>query len=78
MRAKDFAYRSLANAIVVQAANDYRNALKGKSYCEKYTPEQIITKLEKFFRSDWYKMLTRVDGEYLIQELRNEQLCESN
>ena len=27
---------------------------------------------ERFFRSGWYKALTSVDGEYLIQKLREE------
>jgi hypothetical protein len=30
--------------------------------------------LERFFRSDWYKKLTSVDGEYLIQILRKQAL----
>ena len=85
MRAKEFAYRSLGNAIVVQAANDYRNALDGKSYCDKPT-EWVIEEIEKFFHSSWYRMLTKVDGNYLIEQLkrehnekvRKEQLCESN
>lgn len=73
----------LANAIVAQAAEDYRDALNGKSYNYK-SPKIIAKECEKFFRSKWYRMLTKVDGEYLIDALRkeheerNEKLCESN
>lgn len=28
--------------------------------------------MEKFFRSQWYEMLTKVDGEYLIRRLQEE------
>ncbi len=56
-------YQLLANAIVEQAAKDYKMALKHKD-------EQEIESIERFFRSDWYKVLTDVDGEWLIAELR--------
>lgn len=75
-------YQDLANAIVVQAANDYRNALRGVGYYGK-PPESIIKACERFFHSAWFRTLTKVDGEYLIEELkqeykeqqRKEQLC---
>lgn len=65
------AYQDLANAIVVQAAEDYRNALKGISY-NHYPAEIIIERLEKFFKSDYFGILTRVDGEYLLWKLKEE------
>ena len=68
------AYYDLANAIVFQAVTDYRKALNGVSYNKKYPPEIIVTKLEKFFRSSWYRTLTKVDGEYLIERIREETL----
>ena len=79
-------YQDLTNAIVVQAADDYRKALDGKSYSKLKTPEGVIEELEKFFHSSWYRMLTKVDGDFLIEQLkrehnekiRKEQLCESN
>ena len=75
-------YQNLANAIVVQACNDYRNALNGIG-CEYKSPEVVIRELEKFFRSSYYRTLTKVKGEYLIERLkaehkekkRKEQLC---
>jgi hypothetical protein len=31
-----------------------------------------IRNIHRFFRSEWYRMLTEIDGEYLIQNLFNE------
>ena len=67
----DMAYADLANAIVVQAVTDYRNALRGISY-NRYSPEEIIKQIEKFFLSDYYATLTRIKGEYLIYMLKRE------
>lgn len=32
----------------------------------------VINECERFFKSAWYKLLTSVDGDYLISELRKE------
>lgn len=83
------AYQNLANAIVIQAADDYRNALDGKTY-DRYnhtTPERIIKECKRFFHSSWYRMLTKIDGDFLIEQLDREhnekvrkekESCESN
>lgn len=68
----DEAYENLANAIIESAVNDYRKALKGHSYDRRKTPDFIVRELEKFFRSAYFEILTRVDGEYLIQRLQSE------
>lgn len=67
----DTPYYDLANAIVVQAAYDYRNALKGIGY-DRYTPERVIRSVEKFFRSEYFTVLTKIKGEYLIEQLKEE------
>ena len=64
-------YHDLANAIVLQAVEDYRRALDGISYNYK-PPEKIIEELEKFFHSEYYQILTTVDGDYLIDQLKKE------
>ena len=69
----DIVYQDLANAIVLLAVDDYRNALKGISY-NRYPPERIIKDLEKFFRSDYFRTLTKINGEYLIEKLKAEHL----
>ena len=74
---KHRAYEDLANAIITRAAEDYRNALKGISYCHK-SPGHIIKEIERFFRSNYFKILTAVDGELLIENLRQEHKERSN
>ena len=65
------AYENLANAIIVQAARDYKKAYKKslkRSECE--STKQELAELERFFRSDWYRTLTSVDGELVMEKLR--------
>ena len=60
-------YQALTNAIVQQAAEDYREALK-------FNDKKQIHKLERFFRSAWYSALTDIDGKWLMNKLREEML----
>ena len=55
-------YENLANAIIVQAVKDYR---------QTRNPADRAT-LERFFRSEWFSILTKLDGEALIEQLRKE------
>lgn len=64
-------YQELANAIILQATTDYRNALIGNSYCGK-SPEYVVTECERFFRSHYFNHLTKISGEYLIEKIRKE------
>ena len=70
-------YKELTNAIIQQAAIDYRNALVGIGY-ERRSPEYVIKECEEFFRSDYYSLLTKVPGEYLIERIRKEVQNESH
>lgn len=65
----------LANAIIVRAAKDYRKALK-RSLCfpNSNSVKNEIRKLEAFFQSDYYKLMTNLDGDMLMQRLRQEVL----
>jgi hypothetical protein len=66
-------YENLANAIVLQAVKDYRDALKRlKKKPGNQAAMSDAMECERFFSSGWYKALTSVDGEYLIQKLREE------
>lgn len=69
----DDPYERLANAIVIQAAEDYRAALKRirRNPNNRDAVEEAL-QLERFFRSGWYQVLTSVDGEYMIQRLQEE------
>ena len=63
--------QELANAIIEQAAKDYRIAL-AYNFRHPQNPkyQQNVCEIERFFRSDWYDALTDLDGEYLIREIR--------
>lgn len=66
-------YQNLANAIVLTAVKDYRDALKRL----KKKPNNTIAaaerdEIEAFFRSKWYSILTDIDPEYLIDRLNKE------
>ena len=66
-------YERLANAIVIQAADDYRIALKKiKAHPKNREAIAEALEIEKFFRPGWYSQLTSVDGEYLIRRLQEE------
>lgn len=66
-------YEKLANAIVVQAANDYRVVLRKKKGNPRNSEAiRDVNEIERFFRSDWYQALTAVDGEYLMDKIRQE------
>ena len=56
-------YEELANAIVLQAVKDYRLT----------NDEAELAEIERFFRSGWFGVLSKVDPEYLIRNLRKEK-----
>lgn len=58
-------YYLLAEAIILKAVKDYRKALK-------YDARGVKRECERFFRSNWFKTLTTIDGENLIRKLRAE------
>lgn len=60
-------YQNLANAIIAVAADDYRTALKDNN-------EWLRSSIERFFDSEWYKVLTNIDGKYLIERLQKEYM----
>lgn len=66
-------YQNLANAIILMAVKDYRDALKKLKKRPRYGPaHDIKNEVERFFRSDWYRELTSVDGNVLIKKLQAE------
>ena len=56
-------YENLANAIILQAVKDYRLT----------DDEQQLQEIERFFRSGWFGVLSKVDPEFLIKELLKEK-----
>lgn len=66
-------YEELANAIVVQAVVDYRRATKRLEKhpldkMQKHTHREVL----RFFRSDWFGILTTLDPEVIIEKLAKE------
>lgn len=65
--------QALANAIVKQAAADYRKALRAlRRHPNSRVAMQTAMEIEDFFHSDWYGVLTDIDPDYLIDRLRKE------
>lgn len=66
-------YEKLANAIIIQAAKDYRATLrKLRRNPRNHLAQAETDSIERFFRSGWYKCLTDVDGEMVLRKLREE------
>ena len=66
-------YENLANAVIAQAAEDYRAALKKiKAHPKNKDAIDEALQIERFFRSGWYQRLTNVDGEFLIRKLQED------
>ena len=68
----DKAYENLAKAIVIQAVDDYRRQLRGLPCVEERGSYITIEKLEEFFLSEWFFILTNVDGETILNRLKRE------
>ena len=66
-------YEGLANAIIIQAAADYRLALKQLRQNPLFQPAiRMSYEVERFFRSDWFSILTRINGIELLARLKTE------
>lgn len=67
-------WQKLANAIVEQAVKDYRIAqarVKANPQNADHAKAEV-RKLERFFRSDWFEVLTDVDGRLVLSRLKKE------
>ena len=71
-------YELLTTAIIVRAAKDYKVVLKRCLYFPKDKQWQSERKkLEQFFQSEWYKMLTNLDSGILMNKIKEEVEYES-
>ncbi len=71
--ARSDGWEELAQAIILQAAEDYRKALK----CLKKRPDNRILlkrkrECERFFRSEWFTALTDADPDRILDGIRKE------
>lgn len=71
------AVEELANAIIIRAAEDYRNARKklrrARSRKEKEAAQAVVDECLEFFNSRWFATLSNLDPEKLIQRLDTEK-----
>lgn len=68
-------YEKLANSVILQAVKDYRAARKKLKYHPKNKDAKLmIEDCESFFRSDWFAVLTSLDGEMLLKKLKEEEI----
>lgn len=66
-------YEELANAIILQAVQDYRKAkTELKKHPFSHAARGMRTSVLCFFRSDWFKVLTNINAEALIKRLNKE------
>ena len=67
-------YEGLANAIIIQAAKDYRKAVKKCSICpHDIDARKLKRNCERFFNSIWCNQLSEVDGKYILRKLKEER-----
>ena len=66
-------FEGLANAIIIQAAVDYRLALKQlRQNPDFQSAVSMKYEVERFFRSEWFSLLTRFNGPELMARLITE------
>ena len=66
-------YHVLANAIIIRAVEDYRDAIKTmKKNPRDKKAMSTAREIEEFFHSEWYRTLTGVDAKKLLDRLRRE------
>ena len=65
----------LANAIIIQAADDYRTSLR-RLKLNRMNREYLRMKeeCERFFQSQWFEQLTNVDGIAIMMRIQKEEL----
>ena len=65
----------LANAIIIQAADDYRTSLR-RLMLNRMSREYMRVKedCESFFQSEWFEVLTNLDGKTIMNRIQKEEL----
>lgn len=68
-------YEGLCMAIISAAAHDYRVLFKRKLYGFPFTKknQNEFDATERFFKSEYYRGLTDVDGEYIMNRIADEE-----
>ncbi len=69
------AYEKLAASIIEQALRDYRHARR--NILQKYdviNSGSRIREIQRFLKSSWFRLLSDLDGEKLIELMENEEI----
>ena len=68
-----FAWEEQANAVIIQAAEDWRDAKRRlKRYPHSVRARETVEETEEFFLSPWFNCLTRASGEMILARLKEE------
>lgn len=73
MNQNDAGFRHLADAIILQAVIDYRRSVRAllrKTFDAK--AHRSKQEVERFFRSDWFQVLSDLDGRKLLHNLESQ------
>ena len=66
-------WEDLANAIILKAVDDYRLASRRiRNVPDDEKSRKRIREVEQFFRSQWFRQLSDVDGSTILYNLRRE------
>ena len=72
-------YENLANAIILRAVLDYKDLYRKCKKHEKNpesetykTAKSKLDHIEKFFYSDYFKLLTDADGDYIVRKMKED------
>ena len=66
-------WEDLANAVILQAVEDYREARGQVRACpDQKAARRILRETKRFFRSRWFAQLTDISGEQLMEKLKEE------
>ena len=72
-------YNDLANAVILMAINDYKTLLERPKYLSKEPrfnerriadAEKEINKIEEFFKSERYDLMTNISGKEVMKKIR--------
>ena len=72
---EDVAWENLTNGIILQAVRDYEKAYMAylRDPFNKERRDRAKC-LKSFFHSEWYHMLTKIDGDLIVKKV--EKFCE--
>ncbi len=67
-------WEALGNAVVLQAAKDYRSALRRlRRFPENKAAQKAAAECEEFFQGPLIEIYTNLDGKMLMDRIRKEE-----